>query len=142
MVYKGVCARLNGTPDSSGDILGENFEIPRNPVNVTHNFYEKTCIGTAWIEVEGNEVIAYVNLFDSEVFPKEHVEQMYAVIGGSISDRDGASIKKWTLKDVALTATPCDKTLTRLKWNKRDSCCEYKGPPFRACHYCGGRETI
>ena len=142
MVYRGVCARLNGQPDSSGEVLSPNVHIPNNPVNVTHDFYEKTSIGTAWIEIEGNEVITYVRFYDQDLFTKQMAEQLYAVVGGSILNRKGDSIDEWVLKDIAITASPCDKTLTRLKWNKRDNCCEYKGPPFRACHYCGSRETI
>lgn len=142
MIYRAVCARLNGKPDLNGEILTSNLHIPENPVHITHDFYEKTRIGRAYIETEGNEVIAYVDLFDPEVFPKEIAEQLYAVVGGSVINRENGVVKEWILKSIALTASPADLTLTKLKWNKKDNCCDYSGPPFRKCHYCGGRETI
>lgn len=142
MVFRGVCARINGEPDSAGDILNSNLHIPKNPVSVTHDFYEKTYIGDAYVQVEGNEVVAYLNLFDQDLFTKEMVESFYAVVGGSIIKREGGVVKEWVLTQIALTGNPCDKTLPRLKWNKKDNCCDYSGPPFRKCYFCGSRESI
>lgn len=140
--YRGVCARLNGEPDSQGDILTSNLHIPKNPVKVTHEFYEKTNIGDAYLEVEGNEVIAYVTLFDYELFQPKIAEQLYAVVGGSVITRENGIVKEWVLKEIAITASPADKTLTKLTLNPRNNCCKYSGPPFRHCYKCGSRETI
>ncbi|CAM6004840.1 unnamed protein product [Sphagnum balticum] len=114
----------------------------QNPVRVTHDFYEKTYIGDAYVQVEGNEVVAYLNLHDKELFTKEMVESLYAVVGGSVINREGGQVKEWVLKQIALTPSPADKTLPKLKWNKKDNCCEYSGPPFRPCRFCGNRETV
>ena len=140
-VYRGVCARLNGKPDSQGDVLSKNVHIPRNPVKVTHNFYENTLIGSAYLEIEGDEVIAYVRFYDPEVHCKEVVEQMYAVVGGSIVDRKGDTVNEWIIKEISITPNPCDTTLTKLKLNPRNGCCEYHGPPFYHCEKCGGRKS-
>lgn len=113
MKYKGIIAYLNGAPDSAGDILGTNVRIPKHSVKVTNNF-EGTSLGRANIRLEGNTIVADIEI-DPSVFPPELVESMCGVVGGSITSRVGCSIDSWDIKDVGLTYTPADKSLPKLK---------------------------
>lgn len=143
MIYKGVVAWLDGPPDSAGDILGKDVKITRNPVKVTHEFYEKTNIGNAHLEIEDDRVIAYVDLFDQDLWPAEIVTNLHIVIGGKILDRYGPNIKSFSIESTALTSTPADKTLPKLEVSPTGQrCCWYIGPPFVKCYKCGGRNSV
>lgn len=113
MKYETIIAFLDGKPDSVGDILTDNFTIPVNPVLVTNEF-NGPPIGTATIKREGKYLLAEIDIDPSDI-PPEIVESFSAVIGGSITSRNGVSIDGWILRDIGLTDKPCDKRLPRLK---------------------------
>lgn len=142
MIYKGVVARFNGVPDSQGDVLSDNVQLPANPVRITHEFHSKTNIGMAHLVLEQDRITAYVDLSDQDLFTQEMVSKLYIVPGGIILERDGTLVKKWSLSDLALTSSPSDKTLTPLEPSRRNGCCEYSGPPFKKCFKCGGRQSF
>lgn len=113
MKYEGVIAILDGQPDSLGDILSKNVQMPIDRVLVTNGF-DGPPIGFAAVKVVGDSVMAEIDI-DTKIMPPEAVEMFKGVIGGSITKRNGCSIEGWILKDVGLTQNPCDKRLPNLK---------------------------
>jgi hypothetical protein len=138
-VYEGICARLNGEPDSQGDILADDVEFGY-PVRVTHEFYDKTHVGTAYLERDGNQIRVWVTV-DHEAFTPEVMCQLTAVPGGKVLEREGNLIREWKIDSIGLTVSPADSTLPKLKPSMSTGCCEYLGPPFIKCPKCGGRKS-
>lgn len=111
--YRAVIAIVDGQPDSSGDILTDNVKIPNRRLMVSRDFSD-TVVGFASVKKEGNELVAEIELDDSQL-PPELAEQLVGVVGGYIISRNGTTIDSWKLQDIGLTVAPCDKRLPKLK---------------------------
>jgi len=113
MKYYAVVAIMDGVPDSSGDILTENVDIPQFLVPVS-NAFSPPVIGQALITKEGHSLTAKIEIDESR-FPTELIEQMTGVVGGTIIYRNGPIVDKWKVTEVGLTREPSDNRLPKLK---------------------------
>ena len=113
VAYEGIVAIMDNVPDSQGHTLGSDVTIS-NPLPVTYNFDDYQTIGSAKAWVEGDKVLVEV-FVDSNLIPQGLVETLVPVIDGKILACTGFFVEKWRLEAVALTLTPCDHRLPKLK---------------------------
>lgn len=116
MEYIGVIAAMDGVPDSTDEILGEDVTLPTEPVAVSNNFDKVSPpIGKAVVTKVGKCLVATIQLFDDSKFPPEVVEKMYGVIGGRSLGRRGNEVIQWELTHMAITPSPTDTRLPPLR---------------------------
>lgn len=125
MKYIGIICRIDGQPDSSGEVLGPNVELPPGPILVSQDFNKDLPpLGTATVSVAGKDIIA---IMDIDLMPTL-ATKCYAVPGGYVKTRESLTrqgaesvpgestyVREWSINHVAITTTPCDKTLEPLK---------------------------
>jgi hypothetical protein len=110
MKYYAIIARLNGIPDSAGEILSDDVVLPKSSVPVFEECNENALLGQALVCKNGNILIAYMDL----TTVPDDIESMYGVVSGKSFAKDGNVITKWSLTSVGLTKRPADLTLPKV----------------------------
>lgn len=113
MKYDGVVAIIDNEPDCHGDVLSGEPTLSTRPVLVRYEYDRDSALGAAWCWLEGKNLVAYMDI-DETVFPKNLVENLYAVVRGKILRRNGQKIEKWQISEILLTSCPADKRLKKV----------------------------
>jgi hypothetical protein len=106
--FTGTVLRLDGMPDSSGDIFDENtaIELPSQVVPVTFEFHNKPEFHLGWAKLyfRPGELKFDMHL-DETKLPKYALDDLTPAICGSCSGRDGKRIQYASISSVGLSVS-------------------------------------
>lgn len=127
-----VVAILDGVPDSSGDILTDNFRVSGNPVPVVLDFHSSPldALGYANVYKSNGLILADITFTQDRVYLRD-LEDFFAVVGCQFLTRQGNRITDWIINEVCLTKQPFDERLPRIAdKSKRLPKPRFKDSPF------------